>query len=51
MQNIYLGARTVNIWLGTRSNEIYAALQTIRKFIAIYSSPLENPGDVLNSDL
>jgi ankyrin repeat protein/serine/threonine protein kinase len=51
MQNIYLGAHTVTVWLGAGSSETDAALHTIHDFVARYSKPSEDPADVLHSEL
>ncbi|KAH8744932.1 heterokaryon incompatibility protein-domain-containing protein [Hyaloscypha finlandica] len=51
MQEIYLGAHTVTVWLGAGNSETDAALYTIRSFVARYSNPVEDPADVLHSEL
>lgn len=51
MQNIYLGAHTVTIWLGAGSSKSDEALHTIHNFIARYSKPTEDSTDVGHVEL
>ena len=50
MQNIYLGANTVTVWLGEGDPKTDAALTTIQHFVARYSRPSEDNADVLDAE-
>ncbi|KAF2824913.1 heterokaryon incompatibility, partial [Ophiobolus disseminans] len=46
MQNIYLGAHTVTMWLGAGSSKSDEAMHTIHNFIAKYTKSMDDPIDV-----